>query len=200
VAAAASAASAAGNSSSSSCGSSIRRQKQLLGHDSSFALATRASPSQLVLRACGSGFALELWLGLCPRDLGFALAACTTCSRLGLCPRGSRYALAAQASPATNLIPHCNNLGRRRWQCEQKIVHDLGGGGGYTTIKRCKSVDGDLCSGGNMIACRTEVWLWSLANAVDVGGWQRICKRPGNHVKKRTVRQLNEWYRFCCFL
>jgi hypothetical protein len=58
------------------------------------------------------------------------------------------------------------------------------------TIKRGKLVDGNLCSGGNMIAYRTEKWLWSLVNAVDVGSWQRICKRPGNHVKKRMVQRL----------
>ena len=34
------------------------------------------------------------------------------------------------------------------------------------------------------MAYRTEKWLWSLVNAINVGGWQRICKRPGNHGKE----------------
>jgi hypothetical protein len=37
-----------------------------------------------------------------------------------------------------------------------------------------------------MIACRTDKWLWSLVNAVDVGAWQRICKRPENHGKEQN--------------
>jgi hypothetical protein len=66
----------------------------------------------------------------------------------------------------------------------------LGVEGGWTSIKQCKSVNGNLCSGGNMIAYRMKKWLWSLVNAVNVGGWQRICKRLGNHVKKRMVQRL----------
>jgi hypothetical protein len=59
---------------------------------SCYALAARASPTRLAMRALAS----------CPTGsrlgLGFALMACAMCLWLGLCPHISRYALTTQAS------------------------------------------------------------------------------------------------------
>jgi hypothetical protein len=80
----------------------------LCARNSGFALATWALPSQLGLGPCGLCYTLaawallalvawalplqpELWLGLCPLGLDFALVARAMCSQLGLRPHGSGF-------------------------------------------------------------------------------------------------------------
>jgi hypothetical protein len=51
-----------------------------------------------------------------------------------------------------------------------------------------------ICAAGKYDCIQIEKWLWSLVNAVNVGGWQLICKWLGNHVKKKWCEGWNEWY------